>query len=389
MRPNYFPRNAVLALTIYVACFKNNVINAFFTNKNGHSPSMHLKLGHSDHNNCGEKLDNGSRRNFILKSTFFSSALVFSQTTGLKNANASERERARAVGSAEKLCQKEGNCLEKGDLDGAIGWNWGAKERCDATDPRCGTNGILQEMPPSGNPVPILENDMGITLNITAIVELEIGIARQEKGYIRIGFYGETSPRSVEQMMAFCQRGLVTSSKLLLEDGYGVTTSPIVLNEGGILNRIYPGNALEFGIPNQGIAYAKERGMNKIGEDFVPQPRPSNFQEISEENSARSHLVAGLISIPKKGLGYGGNGFESEDEAFASSFQITASAVPSMDKDDRKVIGQLMDDQSMAFLARLASLPTRKGFKGVVPGQNSGPPLLKTTLQVNTVSQNN
>ena len=83
---------------------------------------MHLKLGHSDHNNCGEKLDNGSRRNFILKSTFFSSALVFSQTTGLKNANASERERARAVGSAEKLCQKEGNCLEKGDLDGAIGW---------------------------------------------------------------------------------------------------------------------------------------------------------------------------------------------------------------------------------------------------------------------------
>jgi len=51
-----------------------------------------------------------------------------------------------------------------------------------------------------------------------------------------------------------------------------------------------------------------------------------------------------------------------------------------MDKDGRKIIGQVMDDQSMIFLARLASLPTRKGFKGVVSGQNAGPPLLKVYI---------
>lgn len=38
----------------------------------------------------------------------------------------------RAVGSSEKSCREDSNCLEKFDLDGAIGWNWGGKDRCDA-----------------------------------------------------------------------------------------------------------------------------------------------------------------------------------------------------------------------------------------------------------------
>lgn len=39
----------------------------------------------------------------------------------------------RAVGEAEKTCREKGNCLEKFDIDGAVGWNWGGKDRCDAT----------------------------------------------------------------------------------------------------------------------------------------------------------------------------------------------------------------------------------------------------------------
>ena len=38
----------------------------------------------------------------------------------------------RAVGRAEKSCCEEGKCLEKFDIDGAVGWNWGGKDRCDA-----------------------------------------------------------------------------------------------------------------------------------------------------------------------------------------------------------------------------------------------------------------
>jgi len=32
----------------------------------------------------------------------------------------------RAVGGAEVDCRAKGNCLELGQLDGAVGWNWGA-----------------------------------------------------------------------------------------------------------------------------------------------------------------------------------------------------------------------------------------------------------------------
>lgn len=35
----------------------------------------------------------------------------------------------------------------------------------------------------------------------------------------------------------------------------------------------------------------------------------------------------------------------------------------------------------MANLARLASLPVEKGLKGFIPGEVSGPPLLKIRVQ--------
>jgi len=66
---------------------------------------------------------------------------------------------------------------------------------------------------------------------------------------------------------------------------------------------------------------------------------------------------------------------------YLKAFQITASAAPSMDREGRKVIGQVMDETSMAFLARLSKLPTNKGLKGVIPGQDYGPPLLKTSVR--------
>ena len=86
-----------------------------------------------------------------------------------------------------------------------------------------------------------------------------------------------------------------------------------------------------------------------------------------------------LLLVPIKGIGYGGTGLESDDESYESSFQITAALINDRDQSQR-VIGQVVDDESMTSLKRLASLPTKKGFKGVIPGQNSGPPLLKVSL---------
>lgn len=224
-------------------------------------------------------------------------------------------------------------------------------------------------------------------MKITNIIEIQLQIGKSEKGTITLGLYGDALPASVSQFAEFFGDGIVTTSKLMLQDGYGVSTSPLSFSTGGTLTVIYPQNRLEFGIPSQGISYAKGRSLNKIPDNFLAQPRPNGpiLESISKEKSARQHSVAGLLSIPKKGLGSGGTGYESDDEAFASCFEITATSVPSLDKENRKVIGQVMDEQSMAFLARLASSPTKKGLKGIIPGQNAGPPLVKTTIASSTI----
>lgn len=282
----------------------------------------------------------------------------------------------RAIGGAEEDCRAAGNCLEIGELDGAIGWTWGGKDRCEATDPRCGPNGQLMDSLPTGAPVP---DTLG--LKITNVVTFEFGIGTRsdaEKTTIKLGLYGENAPASVKQFLDFVTSGLRTTSDLVFENGMGVESVPVALSRGGILGQIEPQKRLDVGIPSQELAYARSKGKSKV-DDFLAQPRP---KPILNEETVRSRDAAGLLTIPSKGIGYGGTTLESDDEAYASSFQITAAPFDGKDLDpsQQRVIGQVLDQQSMANLARLASLPTKKGFKGVIPGQNSGPPLLKVTL---------
>ena len=277
----------------------------------------------------------------------------------------------RAIGGAEEDCRAAGNCLEIGELDGAIGWTWGAKDRCEATDPRCGPGGQIMDTLPN-SPVP---DTLG--LDITTIVALEFSIGTRsdsEKVVLRLGLYGKQNPESEKQFVQFVTTGLKTTSDLVFENGMGVESAPVSLSRGGTLNQIQPGTRLDIGIPSQAAAYARSKGKSKI-DSFLAQPRPS---KPIQEASLRQREVAGLLSIPNKGIGYGGTGLESEDECYASSFQINSA--PINDRDQQRVIGQVMDKESMIALARLAGLPTKKGFKGVIPGQNSGPPLLKVNL---------
>lgn len=277
----------------------------------------------------------------------------------------------RAIGGAEVECRAAGNCLEIGEWDGAIGWSWGGKDRCDATDPQCGPDGKLRTDLPQ---VPVPE----VTHTITHLVELDYTVGRTETGSLRLGLYGADAPESTQQFLQFVTNGLRTTSALAFENGMGVETAPVALSKSGALGQIVPGQRLDFGVPSQSYAYARAKGASKAGEAFLPQPRPSPI--TSDPKVVRPHSVAGLLSVPAKGIGYGGTGFESDDECFDSSFQITAASVASMDQENRRVIGQVLDEASMANLARLASLPTKKGFKGVIPGQTSGPPLLKVTI---------
>jgi cyclophilin family peptidyl-prolyl cis-trans isomerase len=240
------------------------------------------------------------------------------------------------------------------------------------------------ESPPTGEPVPAIQN------KITDTVAISFTIGRTaEEATIRLGLYGEDAPASVAQFLQFvATTGLRTTSDTVFQNGMGVESVPVSLTTGGIVGLIIPNQRVDFGVPLQSAAYAKSRGMSKVPQDFLPQPRP---KPITEEDTTvvvvpvvvRKHDAAGLLSIPGKGLGYGGTGFEQEDECFESSFQITATAVPAMDdrkEGPRRVIGQVLDASSMANLSRLATLAVKKGFRGVIPGQNSGPPLLNVKI---------
>jgi cyclophilin family peptidyl-prolyl cis-trans isomerase len=276
----------------------------------------------------------------------------------------------RAIGQAEEDCRAAGNCLEIGEIDGALGWKWGAEHRCDASDANCGAGGAKVTL--------LVENvPDAMGYSITHVAEMFFTIGRTEYQSMRLGFYGNDAPDAVYEFLQFLSpKGLRTTSDLVFENGMGVDSMPVSMTRGGKLNVVVPNERLDFGVPLQSGAFARSKGLAKVSDEFLPQPRPKELREVPV---LRKHEVAGLVSVPAKGVGYGGSGFESDDECFESAFKITSSPIPSLDNDWR-VIGQVLDAQSMATLSRLSSLPTMKGFKGVIPGQNSGPPLVKVAL---------
>ncbi|KAL3758269.1 hypothetical protein ACHAWU_005350 [Discostella pseudostelligera] len=304
-------------------------------------------------------ISNNDRRTFLISSTLATLPYLIFPPSSVQAASVPVQ---RAVGSAESKCRAEGNCLENFELDGAVGWNWGGTDRCDASNPLCGPDGRLRDTPLSGKPVPPKEDGF----IITHVVELTLQIGSGSNADIstmKLGLYGQQCPELVKEMIELCSKGgLVTSKDLLLG-------APVKLGTGGSLTYIVPEERLEFGVASQKVAYAKSIRKSKAPEEFVPQARPggTRLQLVREEQSSRKHDRAGLISVPKDGIGYGGGiVLGKDDEAYASAFQITAKDVPDMDKEGRKVIGQLIDGASMDLLARLAGSPTRK----LIPGQN-------------------
>ncbi len=306
----------------------------------------------------------------------FLSTLGFATALGLLITPSPSVAVPRAVGGAEQACREAGDCLQRLELDGAIGWTWGGKDRCDASDPRCGPDGQLRDSPAAAAPVPNIRN-----AEITHVVQIDMVIGRNETGKLRLGLFGNDCPQSVQQLVSFLSTtGLTTASKAVLENSIGAASLPVSLRRGGIVNLIVPFQRIELGVPSQAAAYAKSVGRVRAGDNFIPQPRPRERLVSRGEPFLQPHNAAGLVSIPGDGIGYGNGLGTPDDEIFANAFQITAAPVPSMDQEKRRVVGQLLDDDSMAFLARIASLPAKKGLKGIIPGQNAGPPLLRVVV---------
>ena len=271
----------------------------------------------------------------------------------------------RAVGSGEQACQAAGNCLEVGEWDGAVGWGWGGKDRCDAMDPLCGTDGKLRDSAIVGKAVPVVptvataDNEQ-VPLRFTHIAAIQIEVGRAEVGVLKLGFYGNQAGGAVQQLVDFLSpTGLTATTVSSSSSNIGVTQPAVSLQTGGVVTGIVPNAIVELGVPSQSNAYARSLGRSKAGDSFVPQPRPPT-SAFNGDIFVRSHDCAGLVSVPAKGLGYGGTGFESDDECYESAFLITADAVPALDNNKRRVVGQVLDAESMAFLERLANIPTKR-----------------------------
>ena len=199
-----------------------------------------------------------------------------------------------------------------------------------------------------------------------------------DSGYIRFGLYGDDCPGSVKQMLLFLTRGISSLDKSVLEDRLEIDQAPVsLLESGGAVQNICPEKGIDFGVASQMKAYARNKGLRTVGPDFVPQSRP--LPTLEEESFPRLHNVAGLISIPATGIGWS-NPKSDLDEAFASAFTITASSDSSIldkAKSPQRVIGQLIDNESMEFLDRLSKLPIQKKLgRG-----EGGPPLLKVRVR--------
>eukprot|EP00977_Amphora_coffeiformis_P029048 scaffold38418_cov168-Amphora_coffeaeformis.AAC.2 len=281
----------------------------------------------------------------------------------------------RAVGSGEIACREAGNCLETGEWDGAVGWSWGGKDRCDPADPLCGPDGKLRDTPLQGQPVPKIDQ------GISHVAAIKISIGRDETDILRLGLYGDTYPEYVAQLLDFLSTSGLTTT--VNTKGFSTDQVPVSLARGtgiGSVTNLLPSVAVVMGIPSQASAYAKYVGTTKVLDGFVPQPPPPPLYPPADK-APIPHDRAGLLSVPDQGLGYGGSGFEPNDEIFGDAFWVTDAALPSQLSKKRLVIGQVLDAASMAFLERLANLPTQRGLRGVLPGQNSGPPLKKVTVQ--------
>jgi hypothetical protein len=94
-----------------------------------HLFTLAFSFSPTPHQSVSTSLFASDRRSFLSDAAVFASPLVVSTA-----ANAAAVPVQRAVGSGESRCRQEGNCLETFELDGAVGWNWGGTDRCDARD---------------------------------------------------------------------------------------------------------------------------------------------------------------------------------------------------------------------------------------------------------------
>jgi len=273
-----------------------------------------------------------------------------------------------AIGSAERACRERGDCLQTGNFDGALGFNWGGRDRCDARDPTCRTGGKVEGAEVDFTPPLSAEK-------VTDVVEVTLSVGRDETLKVRMGLFGDKNPTAASQVLkAFSSEGLVTGGpRLAMEDGYGISSIPILASNAVLTYVGSKSGTVTLGLPSQGKVYAKVKNVRKAPAEFVPQPRPPPIAGIPGEAGD-----LGMVMMASKGLGYIEEGGDL-DEAFERLIELRGYGSEGGSGKGRVAVGQLMDRESMESIYRLSTLPINKKFQGIV-GVVDGPPLVNVKV---------
>jgi len=164
------------------------------------------------------------------------------------------------------------------DIDGAIGFSFGAKERCNPSDINCGINGIPVSLKDTQRPFE--QEDFPITDKF----KISVGFKGNVVGSIVLGLWRDAAPKSVDLFAKMC-----TEYELKDDENYGVRVtysnqkiSQIVRNEKIVFaDTVYPGTE-----------------KNRKTKPVVP---PEN----ADKNTKIVHGYSGLVSMRK-----GGGSFE-------------------------------------------------------------------------------
>jgi cyclophilin family peptidyl-prolyl cis-trans isomerase len=199
---------------------------------------------------------------------------------------------------------------------------WGARDRCDPTDPSCEQGGIV------GKSLEVQPPPKVANVEITDKVRLYLTIGGEKAGTLDIGLWRKAAPVSVE---AFTQLVAGTFGADLQNGEQPASLSP------SVALRIERGKAFVFGgLKQRGGSMRLEAGRTR------PQYFPIAPPTVTDAPNGVSHTAAGLLSWRR-------------GSQQAVEFSITPRPNPALDETEI-CFGEVLD--GMEVLERLNVLPT-------------------------------
>eukprot|EP00953_Heterococcus_sp_UTEX-ZZ885_P026973 14526-Heterococcus_DN1.PRE.1 len=273
------------------------------------------------------------------------------------------------------------------DIDGAVGWAWGGKDRCAPDDESCRNNGQVSDdikvaaAPPTPEGLTVTDRYAFCTTAVdssnskveTAILRQFFGlqsfarccastgrsilhaeIGGKPAGQLQLGLWRDAAPSTVDAFVNMCNGQLFVPAT---EPGGSVTLGAPIFGPwswtDAAVTRVDSGRAVTFGKVK--VPASISRKDAKALSFTLPLPTTAAATATATSSTATSSQLQAASSA--KGAGYlrvrkrGADDFE---------FAISTGAASSSSSSDWAAIGQVCNAGSMQLLARLDGMALNK-----------------------------